>query len=357
MWITAAFAKSWCAIPVAAHEWGVAVLPADGRAVEKPALPSWFHHQASLGAMGPPVRTGPADGGERSLPVLHLRSVPHGAESFDIGLEVGFTHGAATAWYPGTNDVTPAAQANSAVAAEARRKLLAYRASVGPRDARQDPGTDPTRQLHWDRLELTATGVGEPTDAAWVLQARALDTLWVNWAGESERFVFYEAETRERSAVRIVEQGAQVVLENTGDWDVHDVALFDGDRVVQVPRLPAGKTATLPWTPRAGRAQERNELTARWTMAPLQPPRMDTDCVMMEDPLKPVETASDHRLYADELGVLWSAWEARMLSGDRHLIYREDPAALDAAMPLSIYSDMRHWLALSRLGVVLVEGL
>lgn len=81
------------------------------------------------------------------------------------------------------------------------------------------------------------------------------------------------------------------------------------------------------------------------------------DCVMMQDPAVPVESASDHRLYGPELDVLLSVWRQRLLSGPSpRLIYREDTAAVDAAMPLSVYTDMRHYADLQRLSVVLVEG-
>lgn len=79
---------------------------------------------------------------------------------------------------------------------------------------------------------------------------------------------------------------------------------------------------------------------------------------MMRDPAVPAEDASDHRLYGPELDVLLSVWADRLLaSDDIHLTYREDVAALDAAMPLSVYTDMFHDVHLARLGVVLVEGL
>ncbi len=38
------------------------------------------------------------------------------------------------------------------------------------------------------------------------------------------------------------------------------------------------------------------------------------------------------------------------------VLYREDPAALDAAAPLSIYTDMHHFVRMSRTGLVLWEG-
>ncbi len=63
------------------------------------------------------------------------------------------------------------------------------------------------------------------------------------------------------------------------------------------------------------------------------------------------------RLYAEELAVLMGVWESRLLTeqGTR-ILYREDAAALDALVPLSVYTDMYHYVSLSRLGLVVVEG-
>jgi hypothetical protein len=54
--------------------------------------------------------------------------------------------------------------------------------------------------------------------------------------------------------------------------------------------------------------------------------------------------------------VLLDVWAARLVGpGPLRLVYREDVAALDALMPLSVYTDMYHYAELRRLGVVLVE--
>jgi hypothetical protein len=79
---------------------------------------------------------------------------------------------------------------------------------------------------------------------------------------------------------------------------------------------------------------------------------------MMRDPTVPVEKARGHRLYGPEVDVVLGVWADRLLAADGvHLVYREDPAALDARMPLAVYTDMFHFVELDRLGIVLVEGL
>ena len=68
------------------------------------------------------------------------------------------------------------------------------------------PPSDPTRQLIWDAMSL-GKAPSHPEEAkvpAWVAQLRASkDALWVNGAGESERFVFYEAQTTEKPLVKL----------------------------------------------------------------------------------------------------------------------------------------------------------
>ncbi|MEL6348465.1 MAG: hypothetical protein AAFV53_35490 [Myxococcota bacterium] len=71
---------------------------------------------------------------------------------------------------------------------------------------------------------------------------------------------------------------------------------------------------------------------------------------MMRDPALPVEVAEGHRLYTAEVDVLMDVWSARLLQSDgAHLVYREDTAALDALMPVSVYTDMYHFVEWSRL--------
>lgn len=360
--LATAFAESWCASPLVAHEWGVTVLHPKGGAAVGPAAPAWFHTSGSAVPDGPAVRTLPPDSGERDLPVVHFYAASPWADHVPVGVEVGFTRGEASAWFPAVTERTPAATANSAAAYEARKAVLAKRPSEPFAVERADPGRDPTRQLHWDRLLLSVEPLAKPQDTgvAWVPSARAVpDALWVNGPGESDRFLFYEAETRETSAV-VIEPGdsgkpGHYILRNTSDWDVFDVVFVHEGRVWTAPRIPAGKTAGFllrdPFDPAAVKAW----LEPRWTDTDGLPQTNWEECVMMRDPAVPTEKASSHRLLPTELAVLFDAWEGRLLGADgTRLLYREDPAALDAVMPLSIYTDMYHYPVVHRLGVVMV---
>ena len=81
---------------------------------------------------------------------------------------------------------------------------------------------------------------------------------------------------------------------------------------------------------------------------------------MMRDPAVPVERSADHRLFAAEVDVLLDTWEPWLFRtdgpGNAHLLYREDVGAIDATVPIKLYTDMYHWVDLHRLSVVLVDG-
>jgi hypothetical protein len=123
-------------------------------------------------------------------------------------------------------------------------------------------------------------------------------------------------------------------------------ALAHGAQVAVSPR-PMDREALLAW------------LRARWVDPGGPPTRVQWDgdgCVMGRDPAVPTEQATGYRVYGPELDVLLSVWADRLL--DPHgvrVIYREDPAALQARMPLAVYTDMQHYVELDRLGIVVVE--
>lgn len=148
--------------------------------------------------------------------------------------------------------------------------------------------------------------------------------------------------------------------DNTSPHPVYDVVLRANGHVLEARAIPAGATAgfVLEEHPDADVA---SLLRARWvdTAAPAPPaaPQWDrADCVMMRDPAVPVEVASGHRLYEAEVDVLLDTWGERLGAPRPTLIYRESDAALAEAMPISVYTDMFHYIELRRLGVVVVEG-
>ena len=294
-----------------------------------------------------------------------------------IGIEVGFRRGAATHWYPQVQGLRTAAQANSPAALAARQQLVRARAARTPMAAPQALlDRDPTRQLFWDRLELSA----QPTRGAhaatepWINAARAFDSLWVNGAGESERFVFYEGATRERPLVTM-ERGSRssanrrhIVVHNRSTYAVHDVILThrENDRVfvAHIPRVPAGRRAGFILEEHVVAAADleartRGRLRQRLVdaAAPTPPSAQLGDC-SIRDPAIPVESAVSHRLYAAEVELILQTWGAAFFDGPgTTLVYREDAAYLDAMLPLSLYTDMYNFIVLHRVSLAVQRGL
>ena len=97
-WTGVAWAASWCATPLVAHEWGVHVVRVDGGKPASVPLPSWFHHTLDPTAQSSsePVRDLPPDGGLRLLPVVQFYVGPGFGPGAPVALEVGFRDGVAS---------------------------------------------------------------------------------------------------------------------------------------------------------------------------------------------------------------------------------------------------------------------
>jgi hypothetical protein len=372
--VVAAQAESWCASPLVAHEWGVHVIRADGGEVEAPPLPSWFHRgEVPDTVVAEPVRDLPADSGIRTLPVVQLYAGPGWGPSVPLAIEVGFTGAEASSWFPQVDRRVDAARASTVAAVLGRTRLATERAARRPfgRDTTSLP-PDPTKQLGWDQLKLSQGAEPSaplaPAEQPWVEALRQVPhALWVERGAERDRFLFYEADTHAPPDV-VLQRGdtwsperPHYVARNTSDWAVHDLLIVADGKAWTAPTVPAGATAGFLLDQPLDREAVLDRLRARWT-DPAGPPVdyrwREQDCVMMRDPAVPVENARGHRLYPPELDVVLGVWADRLLAADGvHLVYREDPAALDARMPLALYTDMFHFVELDRLGLVLVEGL
>lgn len=372
-----AAAESWCASPLHAHEWGVQAFSADGAPLA-PVLSNHFHRRPSTDppSRTPPVRSLPPDTGERALPLLHFYSggtLTSGP--IPVAVEVGFTEGDALAWYPQVDERRPAAIANGAAARLAREALLGRRAALQPHaSVRAGLDGDPTAQLVWNALSLSPEPRHRPAraDAAWVDRFRDFGALWVNGPRESERFVFYEALTRERVALELTRgeryrpDHRHFVLRNRSAHAVHDVFFThrEGGRVFVffAPSIPAGRSAGFVLEAHAAtdldaatRTRLRERLVDPDALTP--PTSMQwsrDDCVMMRDPAIPTTTAEGHRLYAHEVDAILEVWASTFFgSPGTTIVYREDAAYLDRVMPLSIYTDMYNYVKLRRLGLAI----
>jgi hypothetical protein len=347
---SSALAESWCAVPLYVHEWGVQVFASDGSPAEAPPVPAWFHRAPpppGTHALGSRVRDLPADTGVRALPILHFYSPSFFGEPIPLALEVAFRDGDPSAWYPQVD--------------------------------RLDLGS-PSAELVWERLSLSSTPAHDPqavTDPSWPDAMRRLDALWVNTDAQSERFVFYEADTAERSLLSLErgdtwsEERGHYVLRNEARYDVHDVFFVhregEARHVFFAPRLPAGTSAGFLLEEHAHDEDEFQRLTvaalkerlvdgAR-TRAPTDVYRYLEDCVMMRDPAVAETAIAGHRLFTGELEALLAVWEGRFFGAEgTTILYRESDEYLQAQMPLGIYTDMFHYPVISRLGLALWEG-
>jgi len=412
-------AEMWCADPLWAHEWGVVVFGTTGATRSAgPSLPSHFHRPgtARTGSRGTPARDLPIDSGMRELPVLAFYTAGTWAPPVPVGIDVSFRDGEATRWFPDVDAFRTLTEVSTPGARAARERLMRER---GAGAASRPIPRDPSRQLVWDALELTEqpTHAVTTTTEPWVRALRDVPrALWANrttttGAGESERFVFYEGQTREQPAIRVTRGPTwsathrHLLLENTSAHAVHDVFLVHRDRgltyVLHVPTIPPHAHAGYVLEEHAVeasalRAATRDRLrtalvdpnesapptghswggaplvggasAARWGLGPQTPHGASVPkdqafsgpqgCVMQRNPAVPVDRAADHRLYAAEIDVVLDAWGARFFDAQgTTIVYREDIAQLDAAMPLSLYTDMQHHVQLRRLGLALVENL
>jgi hypothetical protein len=300
------------------------------------------------------------------------------ATKVPVGLAVGFTDGVATSWYPQVDVLRDAASASSASAAQLRDGLVRARAKLTPQAPRPILPDDPTRQLEWRELVLNAkpTHKAEAAVPDWVRGARAIaDALWVDGATESERFVFYEAKTHEKVPLALTRGPTYApgrrhyVLANRGGFAVHEVFVVQRDGndvfVFQAPAIPKGASAGFVLeehrvAPSQLAALTRDALRKR-LVDPLVPRAVlgngAQPCVMGRDPAVPTERAEGHTLFADEAELLLAVWGAALF--DRPgttIVYREDPGYLDKVMPLSIFTDMHHFVTLHRAGLAVWQG-
>lgn len=341
-----ALAESWCADALIVHEWGVQAFRADGGAPEAVAGASFFYESGPEVAYGGPrVRDLPRDSGARALPILHFYR-QHGwfRDAVPLAVEVGFATGRPTVWYPQVSELG---------------------------------ASQP--QLSWENLTLTSSPPDTVPDGEveWVGHARAVESLWVQAAETTERFLFYEGTTAEEPALRVVrgdtwsEERGHYLVRNDGFADVHDVLVVhrDGDDsfLFFAPAIPAGAYAGFLASEHQVAAGElaatgeailsRELVRADDTMSVTRRALPTDECVMMRDPAVPERQSWGHGLYEAELVTLLSVWSDRFFGAEgTTIVYREDEGYLDAMVPLAIYTDMFHYPALFRTSLAVIEG-
>ncbi len=367
-------AALWCAQRLVVHEWGVQVFDGSGarRSTAQSLLPPWFHRQGPADGAALPARVSdlPPDTGIRKLPVVHFYAPDAPREAIPFSVGVGFLQGTARVWFPQVDVWRTADAANSPAAAAIRSGLVGARqqlSAMGPRPTLPD---DPTRQLQWSQLQLTtqATAAPQATTESWVGRAREIaGALWVLHGAEADRFLFYEAETRERVALAITRGSGwspakrEYVLLNTGVDPLHEVRITHREGatvwVAYAAEIAAGKSVTMGLLPDVP-AASREALRSRWIeSAPSTTQAREGGCVMNRDPAVPFEKTLGHRLFAAELDLLMSVWAGEIFDRPGTTItYREDVRYLDRMMPLSLFTSMNYYVELNRFSLAIWQN-
>ncbi|MBI4230791.1 MAG: hypothetical protein HY608_08145 [Planctomycetes bacterium] len=410
-------ARTWSAMPIEVHEWGVQVFDLSGSGTGEP-LPAHIHTPvdapgAPVTHWSPPVRDLPEDTGDRAKPILYFR-LPGEPAGYDgvvpVSVEVGFAWGDATAWYPQADHAcVPSAPvperdvllrwiASLANDRFEKREEATARLSACGRTIRHvleaaQTHDDPEvrsriaallasyagPQLRWDHLLMrhSAPVFGRPEGASatpslpgedlpedhWVKVARRVDAAYIGNGLEAEKYLFYEGRTAERPAVtaEALSEGrperGPYRLTNRSAYPVHD--LFLGDPVAvgftYVEILNPGESVEVrmePWGKRPSPGEKLLERLATQPTADRGPGGA------LRDPAQPQGPTTQAWLHPDEARALLGIWGRDFFEGEGiRTVYREDPAALDEAMPLRIYTDMHHAIDLSRVGLVLVKGI
>jgi hypothetical protein len=387
-----AHADSWICEPIVVHEWGVEAFDwSQGAAARPTAVPNYMYtdeHPGDLLAM-PAMRVKdlPPDSGMRDKPILYFypnyRSAP-----IPIGVELRFAEGQASAWYPQANVYRSPAIAAAGHAAEPIPWKKSDRFS--PRNPPLQIPDDTRMELAWYSLALSKdlpagaslAGKDLPADH-WTKLARDIpDAAYVSNGNEVEKYLFYEGETRESPAVAVVRawglrtQASPFHVVNISDRAIFDVfAIYHAGGHTWVGFVPslepikpgAAAMATLPlpdftgtvaWTdPKslhdATTGRLLSSLTGGGTL--LANPQG------LRDPADPQGPTANSQLFPDEAAALEKIWRHQFFepgaANGLTILYRQSPESLDADMPLKLYTNMYHYIALSRCGLVLVTNI
>ena len=393
---SAIVAGMWRPQPLVVHEWGVNYYDwAQGVAVAQ-KMPDFIYTDK---APGKPVKI-PAlrvkdmrpDSGVRSKPILYFHPEGYSNQAVPVAVEVRFAYGNANAWWPQVNVYRTPDQVADAKAVDWdawRRQLEKERMTRRPTTIPDDRRFE----LSWHRLTLsrslpkglTLSGADLP-DNHWVKMARQVHSHYVSNGKEVEKYLFYEGTTKRAPVVTVLAPGGRGKTHhviNVGDHPIYDVfAVYrDGNRgriwtrylavmppvpktperafarghdVPQIVSLPLLDSDVMP----AGDPMSKKRFAARTrerlVEALTSGQHYASGCRGWRDPADHQPSTRMHQLYHDEAVALEAIWHKDFFEAEGlTIIYRESPAYLDEAMPLHIYTDMFHYVKLSRCGLVL----
>ncbi|MCD4825631.1 MAG: hypothetical protein K8S55_13635 [Phycisphaerae bacterium] len=393
-----AAAASWVAQPLTVHEWGVNEFDWSGRSGDPlEGLPAFIYTNKSPGkplpAPAQKVKAMRPDSGLRFKPILYFYP-PRWGDNVPVGVEVRFAFGHANAWWPQVNVYRTPKQ----VAAAKPVDWVTWRKKHGlrrfARGKTLEIPDDKRFELVWYDLKLTKKlpkglslpGAKLPKDH-WVKLARQPSRHYVSNGKQVEKYLFYEGATREVPAVTILSPNysdKRYHIINTGEFPIYDVFVIYRDKGRQwtkylavLPPVPAAKKRTSEWGHRvqqitslpipnfarlpAGKMMGDEEFRLRTSGRLVETltagghhTESNGGSDTMRDPADPQPTTKMHHLFKAEAEALEKIWRKDFFqSAGLTIVYRESPAYLDKAMPLNIYTDMYHYVKLSRCGLVL----
>ena len=393
-------AAMWSAQPITVHEWGVQEFDwsagSTGRTDARNGdLPGFIATDANPGRPVPlptvRVKDMPPDSGMRAKPVVYFYSGSGWPVQQSVGVELRFSQGEASAWYPPANVYRTAA-----MTASAKEPDWAAWRKANPRflggTKRVPVPDDPRMQLAWYSLSLTKNlpagmklaGDDLPADH-WINIARSVHSDYLSNGTQAEKFLFYEGRTREKPAIAVVPDGnflfggseSEFQIVNVADEPIYGVtAVYRSGEHVWVgyrSSLPpmhvsAGATAgdTIASLPIPAFATFNRWIDAK-DFASATTDRLVSDLSesgslsvhnSMRDPADPQGPTTSAGLYPEEAAAVEKIWHKDFFAADGlTIIYRESPTSLDAEMPLKIFTDMYHYVSLSRCGLVLNKNI
>ena len=223
----------------------------------------------------------------------------------------------------------------------------------------------------------------------WVKLARNVNSAYVSDGKEAEKYIFTRGKRPRSPAIVILpppRNDSNHYLVNVSDFPIHDVFAIYRDKarkVVWVKYLPmmapvpvvatnpevlsrgynvpqitalalpdfAAMTPAQGLTPEEFTRMTRDRLLETLTAGVFYDGDMSMD---LRDPTLPQPPTTQSQLFPQEASALEAIWHADFFAADGlTILYREDPAYLDQAMPLNIYTDMFHYVKLTRCGLVL----
>jgi len=381
--------------PLVVHEWGVNEFDWSGKASQQESLPGFIYTDKSPGkplpVTGGKVKDMSPDSGMRKKPVLYFYPQGYMTENVKVGVEVRFAAGYANVWWPQVNFYRTPEQVAAAkpVDWQTWRKKQASRRYGKDRPKVPD---DERFELVWYNLALTKklpkgmslAGPKLPKDH-WVRLARQGGGCYVSNGREVEKFLFYEGKTRETPTVTILppqHNDKRYHLVNVGDYPIYDVFVIYRDNgklwmkyLAVMPPVPMAKKQESDWghhVPQivslpmpdfsmlpSGMPMGKDEFNCRTSMRLIESLSAGEHysgrwATGLRDPADPQPPTKMHQLFRAEAEALEKIWRKEFfLSPGLTILYRESPAYLDKAMPLNIYTDMQHYVKLSRCGLVL----